>query len=525
MVKILIEKIVEDVKISRLLLGHFIEHLGMCIENGIWLYKNTGQPLMKPPLDRVRVELFELMKDINPPVIRYPGGCFSDTYHWKDGIGPRDLRPIRKNKAWGGIKSLFGIFKDYNIGPIERNHFGTFEFLTLCERLMSEKYININFGSGTPQEAADWVEYANGSPNSTYGRKRVDDGHLEPFFVKFWGIGNEIFGWWEKGHCKFAEVYAKKYLEFARAMKNVDPNIKLMGVGWNSKWNRTFLELTKGWVDFLTVHIYLPVLNLLKYIFSTKPLPEKEKVYYSILNSPYLVDELLTKTEQDITSVYGSDGFNKVKIALDEYNIWYRWIQVRRADKAYYTLRDGLWTACVINTLIKHAKFVGMANFAQMVNTLGMILTYDDKIIVNPHYLIFKMYSDAWIEDAQLISAKVECPDIISEKFGNIPILMRPVLDVASMISKDMKYLTLFIINKHLTDSIEVLIEFDSNLGFSPNKTVNEQILTHKNPFITNTRENPNEIKLKSKDFEIEGNSFKHIIPAHSATVLKFSAK
>jgi len=509
--------------VSELLLGQFIEHLGMCIENGIWYYKNKDAPMLEPPLDRVRKELFEKIRDLGPTIIRYPGGCFSDTYHWKDGIGPREKRPIRKNKAWGGIKSIFGLLEYYNIGPKERNHFGTDEFLVLCEKLGVKKYINVNFGSGTPQEAAEWVEYTNGSENTKYGKLRSDYGHKNPYNVEYWGIGNEIFGWWEVGHCKTAVEYVEKYLEFAKAMKKVDKNIKLVGVGWKSDWNRAFLSKTRGWVDILSIHIYLPAVNLLKYLIYSSPLPQNEKVYYAILNSVQMVDDLLTNTEKDITSVFGDTGYKNVKIALDEYNIWYRWKQIYRADRPHYTLRDGLWTACVLNTLIKHAKFVEMANFAQMVNTLGAIITYDDKIIVNPHYYALKIFSDSWPSEAHLLNLEVECKDIISEDFANIPIIKRPILDTSALISKDDKQLALFIVNKHFMEPIEIDIKIDSGLNFRPKKEVYCKLLTHNNPFAINTRKNPDEIKIKEFTLDYNGGII-YKSPAHSLTALIFNS-
>ncbi len=524
MAEIFIDKLPRLINVSNLILGHFIEHLGMCINNGVWTYKKTEQTLMQPPLDRVRTELFERISSLRPPIIRYPGGCFSDTYHWKDGIGPRSSRPIRKNKAWGGFKSVFGLIKGFNIGPKEKNHFGTDEFLTLCEKLGAEKYININFGTGTPKEAAEWVEYTNGSLNTKYGKLRAKNGHPEPYNVKFWGIGNEIFGWWEKGHCKTGDIYGKKYLEFAKEMRKIDSNIKLLGVGWKSDWNRSFLRVAKGYVDYLTLHLYLPTINIISYLLGWRALPKNENVYYSMLNSPYLAEELILKTRQDIISTLGKNGLEQVKIAFDEWNIWYRWRQVYRADTPHYNLRDGLWTACMINTFIKQAETIGMANFAQMVNVLGMILTYDDKIIVNPNYLVFKMYSDVWLKDSSLLSVSVKCKNIISEQFANIPPIMKPVLDVAAMISRDKSKLTLFCVNKHLNENIDTCIKFSDSLNFTPENVIG-YILTHDTPFAINSRENPNTIKVQKLNFVCNNDLFKYKFPAHSVVVFQFLGK
>ncbi|NVM02050.1 MAG: hypothetical protein HWN67_06920 [Candidatus Helarchaeota archaeon] len=483
------------------------------------MYKETKRPLLNEfPLERVPADLFEKMAELKPPMIRYPGGCFSDTYHWKDGIGPREKRPKRRNKAWGGlIKSAL-----YNVGPKERNHFGTDEFLTLCEKLGAEKYLNINFGSGTIEEAVEWVEYANGAENSEYGKSRAKNGHKEPYDVKYWGIANEIYGFWEKGYCKTPQKYAKRYIEFAKAMREVDPGIKFIACGCNrSNWNRPLLELIKDHVDYLSVHIYLPMIGILSNLLRKKPLPATEKVYYSIVNSSYCVEDLILKTEEDILATLGPDGLDKCKIALDEWNIWYHYSQIYRADKPPYVLRDGLWTAGVLNTLIRHSKSIGMANFAQMVNCIGMILTYDHKVVVNPHYHVFKMYGDAL--QANFIPVEVDCPTITSEPFGkNIPTLKRPVLDVAATISENGKNFTLFCINKHFKELVQAKINFKSAPDLKINPGIDICILYHDNAFITNTKNSPNEIDLKEKTLNDGANPYSYEFPPHSVTSLQF---
>jgi len=519
LVKIDLNPNVKRLPVQKLLLGHFIEHLGRCIENGIWMYKETKRPLLKEfPLERIPSDLFQVMNALSPPIIRWPGGSFSDTYHWKDGIGPRAKRPKRRNRAWGGpIKSFF-----CNLGPNERNHFGTDEFLALCEKLNAEAYININFGSGTVQEAADWVEYTNTKEATNWGAIRAENGHKEPYNVKYWGIANEIYGWHEVGYCKTAQKYAKRYIEFAKAMRRIDPNIKLVGVGCHkSDWNRTFLEMTKGYVDYLSVHIYLPIINPILNVIRRNPLPANEKVYYSIVNSAYNVEELIADTEQDIISVLGINGLDSCKIALDEWNIWYHLSQIYRADKPPYVLRDGIWSACVINALIRNAHSVGMANFAQMVNCIGMILTYDHIIVKNPHYYVFKMYGDAW--QPNLLKTEVKSPLISSKKFGyNIPARKKPVLDIEAAISDAGDSISIFCVNKHFKEPIIAEIHFvgDENLKLASKVEISE--LHHDNPFITNTKKIPNNINLINRTVNDGKNPYIYELPPHSVTTLQF---
>ncbi len=505
--------------ISRRILGHFIEHLGKCIQDGVWMYSPTTLPLLaEPKLERVRVDLFDAMKALRPPVIRWPGGCFSDTYVWMDGIGPREQRPVRRNKHWGGIKSIL-----FNAGPRERNHFGTDEFLALCAKLKADPYININIKE-IPELAANWVEYVNGAPTSEFGKKRGENGHPEPYRVPLWGIGNEVNGWWEAWHAKTGAIYAERYLPFAKAMRAKDPNVKLVAVGCDKPgWNRDLLSRIKGHVDFISIHKYVPATNILANIFGRWPLPASPDVYHSLLNSAWLYEDFVMKTAQDIIAVYGPNGLDECKIAFDEWNLWYRYYQVMRADSPPYLLRDGLWSACVLNAFIRQAKVVGMANFAQIINAIGMILTYPDAIVLNPHYLVFKMYTDAW--QPRLLPLKVECSWLVSKKYTNIPEMTRPVLDVAATASEDGEQVTIFCVNKHIADTAEVSINFTGLSGNQVVRRVVGTVLTHANPFATNTRRLPNEVKLAEVNFNVNDNALTCTLPAHSATTLKFSLK
>ncbi|MBD3188682.1 hypothetical protein GF325_17780, partial [Candidatus Bathyarchaeota archaeon] len=381
--------------VSRNILGHFIEHLGACVENGIWCYDKPGVPLSnKPHLERVRVDVLEALKALRPPVIRYPGGCFSDTYHWKDGIGSRIYRPTRRNESWGGIKNLL-----CRMGPLERNHFGTMEFLALCQDVGAEPYINVNFGTGTPREASNWVEYANAGENTRYGRLRKKHGHPEPFNVKIWGIGNEIYGFWEKGFTRNVKEYVNRYLEFAHAMRIVDPSIKLVAVGKpnDSSWNQGVVSGCEGFVDWLSLHWYFGNGNFLRFMFLNDAIPRNEKGYCMEVNSVRFLEAIIKRAERDIRIASPKTRAPACKIAVDEWNVWSQWRQACKADKPFFTFTEGIWSALVLNAFIRHAKLVTLANFAQLVNCLGLILTrVDGEIMLSPQYHVIKLYADNW---------------------------------------------------------------------------------------------------------------------------------
>ncbi|MEI6875163.1 MAG: alpha-N-arabinofuranosidase, partial [Spirochaetota bacterium] len=223
-------------KVDPLIYGHFIEHLGRCIYGGV--LDDSGAP---------RKGLAAAMQKIRPSIIRWPGGCFADGYHWRDGIGPKDQRPIRPNLAWHNAD--------------ETNRFGTDEFIAYSRSIGAEPYICANVGSGSPEEAADWVEYCNGTGNTTYAKMRRANGSEQPYGVRYWGVGNEID---ETEHineigCLSAEDYARAVREYSKLMRRISSDIKLVAVGSNRgevDWNLTVLEKAGAYMDYIALHGY-----------------------------------------------------------------------------------------------------------------------------------------------------------------------------------------------------------------------------------------------------------------------------
>src|SRR3954466_4800441 len=248
-VKIDTERVIDD--IDPKIYGNFIEHLGRCIDGGIFEEKS---PLADA--SGFRKDVLDAAKKLNVTQLRWPGGNFSSNYNWKDGIGPRDKRPPRLEMAWGTVES---------------NRFGTHEFLDYVEKVGSEPYICVNLGTGTWEEAQQWVEYVNSSADTAMTRLRRKNGRQEPWKVTFWGLGNEMDGPWQMGH-RSADDYGKYALEAAKLMKWTDPNIKLIaagasnfrpGVDWTT-WNRTVMDFLRDHADYLAIHMYVgnPTNNL-----------------------------------------------------------------------------------------------------------------------------------------------------------------------------------------------------------------------------------------------------------------------
>ena len=339
--------------INPMIYSNFIEHIGECIHNGIWAYDPVKVPLFKgnPRLIGVREDLLKAVRDMKVTVLRWPGGCYSDVYHWKDAIGPRSSRKVVKNIHWSQLEKRFP-----GISPIIQNQFGTDEFLTFCEKINAEPYININYGTGTPEEAAEWVEYCNGSIRTQFGDLRAKNGRKEPYNVKIWGIANEIYGFWEPGYEKNPVDYAKKYIVFAKKMREKDTKIKLVACGLErSDWNQPLLrELGEEHIDYLSIHRYFPD-GAGKFIGNKHPV--NTSCYHALMASQSLIENFINKTWKDIIEALGSD--THVKIAFDEWGVWYLF---KDAIKTNYNLQDGLWTAMVLMTLQKMTDKCPMAN-------------------------------------------------------------------------------------------------------------------------------------------------------------------
>src|SRR3954466_10740158 len=271
-VKIDTERVIGD--IDPKIYGNFIEHLGRCIDGGIFEEKS---PLSDA--SGFRKDVFDAASKLNVTQLRWPGGNFSSNYHWKDGIGPRDKRPPRLEMAWGTVES---------------NRFGTHEFLQYSEMLKAEPYVCVNLGTGSSTDAQQWVEYVNSSADTGMTRLRKQNGRSEPWKVKYWGLGNEMDGPWQMGH-RSADDYGKFALEAAKLMRWTDPSIKLVAAGSSNfgqsidwiGWNRTVLDHLKNHVDYLAVHLYVGNRedNYYEFVATSRDLDNRTKTTEGVINA------------------------------------------------------------------------------------------------------------------------------------------------------------------------------------------------------------------------------------------------
>ncbi len=504
--------------INSMIYSNFIEQLGDCIHNGVWIDNpvDINVPLNKddPFLFGIREDVLKAVKEMKVSVLRAFGGCYSDVYHWKDAIGPKAQRKIVKNKQW----ARFPMNLIKGLGPKINNQFGTDEFCHFCEAIGAEPYLNVNYSSGSPEEAASWVEYCNGSLNTEYGALRAKNGREKPYDVKFWGIANEIWGIQEIKHEKNPEDYAKRYLLFAKAMREKDPKIKLILVGWfKSYWNQTLLKLIgEEYIDFLSIHQYVPLPFLELLNARSKKHKQKEWSYYSLMTSSRLIEQDIVNTWNDIETVLRKD--THVRISFDEWGVWYK---LRDLINTNFNLQDGLCAADILLTFQRYSE-VAMANWAQLINCVGTIQTDKEGILLTPVYLAIKMLTNH-SQNNIIEGVKVECNTFNAEKWGQIKETNHvPYLTCNVTINDKGDILSVIIINKHFTEKINAKLILNN---FNPKEQGSLVELNSESPFDYNTKEERNKIQIKENQITTVNSTLNLELKPHSLSILKLSKK
>jgi len=386
-------------RISRHIYGHFSEHLGHCIYGGIWV----GEDSPIPNVRGIRKDVVEALRRIKVPNVRWPGGCFADTYHWKDGIGPKEKRPTIVNVHWGGVT--------------ENNHFGTHEFMDFCEQLGCEPYFCGNVGSGTVQEMAEWVEYTTFEGKSPMADLRRANGRDKPWKISLWGVGNEV---WGCGGNMRPAYYADVYRQYRTYLRNYADN-RLFRVACgpsdaNYEWTEVLMREAGRQMDGIGLHFYT-VLNWNKKGSATE---FDESGWFSVLKKT-LEMETLVERHSAVMDKY--DPQKRVALVVDEWGTWYDVEPGTNPGFLYQqnTLRDALVAAINLNIFNNHCSRVRVANIAQMINVLqAVILTRDDKLVLTPTYHVFDLYKVH--QDALMLPAFVES-DKYTHQTDSIPAL------------------------------------------------------------------------------------------------------
>ena len=383
-------------QISKHIYGHFAEHLGRCIYGGFYV----GEDSEIPNLEGVRKDIIAALIDMKIPNLRWPGGCFADTYHWKDGIGNKADRPTIVNQWWGGVT--------------EDNSFGTHDFLNLCEALNTEPYISGNIGSGTVREFADWIQYVNHDGVSPMADLRKENGREKPWDVRFWGLGNEAWGC--GGHMT-AEYYSNLYRQYATYMTDWSNTTDLYRVAsgasdGNYNWTEVLMKnIPKNLIEAVALHSY----SVIDWGNKGSATEFSETQYFQTMQRAYKMEEYITK-HSAIMDVY--DPAKRIDLIVDEWGGWYDVEPGTNPGFLYQqnTMRDAMIAGMTLNIFNNHAERVKMANLAQTINVLqAVILTEGEKIILTPTYHVMKMY--AVHQDAQLIPVSYDSP--LFEKNGD----------------------------------------------------------------------------------------------------------
>ena len=360
-------------QISRHIYGHFAEHLGSCIYDGLWV----GPESKIPNTRGVRNDIVEALRRIEIPNLRWPGGCFADQYHWEDGVGPTNERPRRVNIHWGGV--------------VEDNSFGTHEFLDFCEQIGAEPYIAANVGSGSPQEMADWIEYMTFDGDSEIARRRAANGRTEPWKVPFLGIGNEN---WGCGGRMTPEYYSDLYRRFSVYARDWSGNelsrIAAGPGGTRLEWLDVLAERVRRGIEGISMHYYTT--GSPRWEDKLPSIGFDEDEWFKVVKGALKMDELLVEAEH-IMAKHDPEG--RIGLYVDEWGTWYS--PSPGSNPAFLvqqnTIRDAVVAGATFNIFHAHAQRVKMANIAQLVNVLqALILTEGEKMVLTPTYHVFDMY-------------------------------------------------------------------------------------------------------------------------------------
>ncbi|WEK06677.1 MAG: alpha-N-arabinofuranosidase [Candidatus Devosia phytovorans] len=464
-------------KIDDRVYGAFLEHLGRAIYEGIY---EPDHP--SADKDGMRGDVIQLVKDLNVPVVRYPGGNFVSAYDWEDGIGPREDRPTRLDLAWHTSES---------------NQVGIHEFADWCATVGTEMMLAVNLGSRGVDDARNFLEYVNHPGGSYYSDLRIANGRKEPWNVKMWCLGNEMDGPWQVGH-KDADEYGKLAANTARAMRMFDSSLELIVCGSSNSdmksypdWERIVLEHTYDHVDYISLHMYF---------FN----PEKETANY--LTMAEKLDTYIETVASTIKQVKAKKRSKRdVYISFDEWNVWYH---SKEQDKALlagnsgwphapgllediYNFEDVLMVGLILNTFIRRSDVVKIAAIAQLVNVIAPIMTEKGgpawaQTIYYPYYFA------SIFGRGTALDLKVDTPTY-DGKYGQ----NAGYVDVSGVYNEDEGTISFFLVNRHGTEAADVSLSLQ---GFGAGTVIDHQVMTHPNLEATNTASKQDEVKPRKGD-------------------------
>lgn len=477
--------------INRNIYGHFAEHLGRCIYEGIWVGEDSPIPNMRG----IRKDTVAALKAINIPVLRWPGGCFADEYHWKDGIGPREKRPKIINTNWGGV--------------VENNHFGTHEFMDLCEQIGADPYVCGNVGSGSVEEMMQWVEYMTSDADSPMANLRRQNGRDKPWKVKYFGVGNES---WGCGGNMTPEYYSDQFRRYNTFVKNYPGNniyrIACGASDANYNWTEVLMKAAGNQMNGLSLHYYtIPTGDWQKKGFPTE---FGEDQWMSTLRRTLEMDNLIAKHSK-IMDRY--DPQKRVGLIVDEWGTWYDAEPGVNPGFLYQqnTLRDALVAALNFHIYQRHADRVAMANIAQTINVLqAIILTDKEKMLLTPTYHVFEMFKAH--QGGKYLPVELKTPDYTQ---GSNKI---PAVSASASLDEKSAAIYLSLANTHPRKPVTLECKL---AGVEP-KGVTGRILTAGAMNAHNTFDAPDTVHPEAfTDAQIDGGSLRVVLPPKSVVILE----
>ena len=486
--------------INKEIYGQFAEHLGTCIYGGLWVGENSSIPNVKG----YRTDVLEALKKLKVPVLRWPGGCFADEYHWMDGIGPRENRPKMVNNNWGGT--------------VEDNSFGTHEFLNLCEILGCEPYISGNVGSGTVEELAKWVEYMTAEQGSPMAKLRKENGREKPWKVKYIGVGNES---WGCGGNMYPEYYSDLYRRYQTYCRNYGGNrlykIASGASDYDYRWTEVLMQRAAQQMDGLSLHYYT-VTGWSGSKGSATDFSTDD--YYWTLGKCREIEDVI---KRHIAIMDKYDPQKRVGLIVDEWGTW--WDEEPGTIKGHLyqqnCMRDAFVAALSLNVFHRHTERVKMTNIAQIVNVLQSMILTDTKgtghMVLTPTYHVFNMYKD--FQEATYLPMDVKCDSMDVRGDDHAKDGRKIPLVSTSAAKKADGTIVVALANVSLDKAQQVEFNLD---GAAAPKAVTGQILSCNKVSDYNDFAHPDVVKpAVFKDAKVKKNTLKVKIPAKSIVVLK----
>jgi alpha-N-arabinofuranosidase len=451
-------------KVDSRIFGGFIEHMGRAIYEGVYDPKSDFADE-----DGFRTDVMGALNSLNIPIVRYPGGNFASGYNWMDGVGPKDERPVIREFAWQSI---------------EPNTFGTDEFIKLCSKMGWLPMLTVNLGTGTPEMARNWVEYTNIPEGTKFSDLRKMNGNEEPFGINLWCLGNEMDGPWQIGHVP-AREYAIRAQQAAKMMKDVDNSIETVLCGSSGTdlptypdWDLEVLEHVGDLADYISLHKYVGNHN------------RNTSDFLAVTNA---IDEQIQTIDSACRFMQAKMRTKKrVYLCFDEWNVWYKEGNLDGKGKfaphlieERYTMEDALVVAGFLNSFIRNADVVKIANIAQLVNVIAPIITVENDILVQSIYYPFKIISSNG--KGISLNLKIDGPGYESKSYGYVD-----YIDASAILNQN--HLNIFLIGRNVEEQIKITIEIGDR---SVAKIINCDIVHHNDPKMENTFSDPNAINIK----------------------------